>query len=52
VKWTALADLFEAAKLGDVELGGFDFAGRVDVDRDFRVAFDSSYGMNDDTLGH
>src|SRR5579872_1042589 len=52
VKRAALADLFETAKLCDVELGGLDFAGGVEVDRDLRVAFDPGYRMNDNPLSH
>src|SRR4029453_9316922 len=48
----ALADAFEAAELGDVEVGVGDLAVVVELDGDLGVALDPGHGREDDFAGH
>src|ERR1700690_1433397 len=47
VKWTAFAELFEAAKLRDVEAGFVDSSLFIEVQGDFGMAFDAGYGIDE-----
>ena len=48
VERAALAELLEAAELGDVEVGVGDLAGVVEVDGDLGVALDAGDRVDDD----
>jgi hypothetical protein len=52
VEGPALAELLEAAELGDVEAGVGHRAGVVEVDGDLGVAFDACYRVDDDAFAH
>ena len=48
----ALAELLEAAELGDVEAGVGHVTGVVEEDADLRVPLDAGDGVDDDALRH
>ena len=48
VEGTALAELLEAAELGDVEAGVFDSSLIVEMEGDLGMALDTGYGVDQD----